>query len=87
MTLKEKYELDKKQRREDAENIRRATDYRQGYLVWDTMTGHVCDSGSRATNRMIYVVNAERKFVEGHVREILDLAADLCLAEIGEDDA
>lgn len=79
MTLKEKYEREKKEILQDAEVIESATDW-TSYLL----QGSCCDSSERASKRMEWVERAISNFVKHHKKEILMLAAQMCRDSIGE---
>jgi len=79
LTLKEKYENEKKEILQDAEQIETATDWRS-YL----MHGSACDSSKRAHARIEWVERATHEFVEQNKKTILKMAAEMCRDSIGE---
>ena len=79
MTLTEKYKKEVSDIKLDADEITRATNYTANYLI----RGTSCDSSSRAKIRANYVMIAENIIKKQHKKEILKLAADLCLKGIG----
>lgn len=78
MTLKERYEAEKALIMQDAEQIRTATTYTSEYLKH----GSGCDSSDRAKVRMSFVKEAEMEFLRKYRKDILDRAADMCLAQL-----
>lgn len=80
-TLKEQYLKDREKLIEDAKQIKTATSYNDQRLYH----GSSADSGNRSYERMRHVKQAELIFIEQNRKEILELAANLCLNEIGDE--
>jgi len=80
MTLKERYRREAELYKQDAEFIKTATNYDQTRLYH----GSAADSSERSAVRMQFVNIAEQRFINEHVKDILELAAQICIEEIGE---
>lgn len=81
MTLKEWYEEKRKEILDDAEAIESASDYTHSYLLH----GKGCDSSTRASKRMEWVLAAEDELLKENKKRILSRAAQMCRDSLGEE--
>lgn len=74
MTERERYDHEIEEIENDARIIETASDYTTDYIKH----GSACDSSSRKTKRMSFVLHAQGLVIAKYKSEILQLAAKLC---------